>query len=86
MEMAHKYAQERGADSVAVIGGAGVFADSLPMADRLEITRVHAKPAGDTFCPAIDGKLWRETARMRQEAAPDDDANVSFITDERMRP
>jgi dihydrofolate reductase len=49
----------------------------------LEITLVHASPAGDTFFPPIDSKMWRETARMRQEAAPDDDADVSFITYER---
>ena len=85
-EMARKDAQQRGADSIAIIGGADVFADSLTSADRLEITLVHASPAGDTFFPAIDGAIWRETTRMRQEAAPGDDADVSFITYERMSP
>jgi dihydrofolate reductase len=84
--MARKDARQRGADSLAVIGGAGVFSDCLAIADRLEITLVHASPPGDTFFPPIDGQMWRETARVRQEAAPGDDADVSFITYERVRP
>jgi dihydrofolate reductase len=85
MDMAREDARQRGADSIAVIGGAGIFNDGLAIADRLEITLVHAAPAGDTFFPSIDGKIWRETARMRQDAAPGDDADVSFITYERVR-
>jgi dihydrofolate reductase len=83
MAMAREDARQRGADSIAIIGGAGIFSDGLAIADRLEITLVHAAPAGDTFFPSIDGKMWRETARMRQDAAPGDDADVSFITYER---
>jgi dihydrofolate reductase len=83
LDMAREDAGRRGADSIAIIGGAGFFSDGLAIADRLEITLVHASPAGDTFFPPIDGKMWRETARVRQEAAPDDDADVSFITYER---
>jgi dihydrofolate reductase len=85
MAMAREDARQRGADSIAIIGGAGIFSDGLAIADRLEITLVHAAPAGDTFFPSIDGKMWRETARMRQDAAPGDDADVSFITYERAR-
>jgi dihydrofolate reductase len=54
------------------------------LADRLEITLVHATPQGDTYFPPIDTKIWQETARLRQEAAPGDDADISFITYERV--
>ena len=86
MDMARQDARQRGADSIAIIGGAGIFSDCLAIADRLEITLVHAAPAGDTFFPSIDKQLWRETARMRQDAAPGDDADMSFITYLRARP
>lgn len=79
-------ARQRSVGEIAVIGGAGIFADSMALADRLEITLVHASPPGDTFFPPIDAQIWRETARVRQEAAPGDDADVSFITYERVRP
>jgi dihydrofolate reductase len=85
MDMAREDARQRGADSIAIIGGAGIFSECLALADRLEITLVHAAPAGDTFFPPIDNKMWREIARVRQDAAPGDDADVSFITYERVR-
>ena len=83
IDMAREDARQRGADSIAIIGGAGIFGDCLAIADRLEITLVHASPPGDTFFPPIDAKMWRETARVRLEAAPGDDADVSFISYER---
>jgi dihydrofolate reductase len=85
IDMARQDARQRAADTIAIIGGAGVFSDSLAIADRLEITLVHASPAGDTFFPPIDSGMWRETARVRQDAAPGDDADVTFITYQRLR-
>jgi dihydrofolate reductase len=79
-------ALKRSADAIAVVGGSAIFRDTLPTADRLEITIVHAAPAGDTFFPAIDPGIWRETARMRHPAAPQDDADFSIVTYERRAP
>lgn len=50
-----------GADEIAVIGGGEIYAQALPLADRLCITHVLASPAGDTRFPAIDPAIWRET-------------------------
>jgi dihydrofolate reductase len=77
-------ALRRSADGIAIIGGAALFEETLRIADRLEITIVHAAPKGDTFFPAIDPKLWRETARVRHPAAPQDDADYSLITYQRL--
>jgi dihydrofolate reductase len=79
-------ALRRSADAIAVVGGSGIFRDTMAAADRLEITVVHAAPAGDTFFPAIDPATWRETARMRHPAAPQDDADFSIVTYERLIP
>ncbi|MBY9063890.1 dihydrofolate reductase [Sphingomonas yunnanensis] len=46
---------------VAVIGGAEIFALLLDRADRIELTEVHAAPAGDAIVPAFTG--WRELTR-----------------------
>jgi dihydrofolate reductase len=86
MQAARADAQQRSVGEIAVIGGAGIFCDSMALADQLEITLVHASPPGDTFFPPIGTKIWRETGRVRQEAAPADDADVSFITYERVSP
>lgn len=45
-----------------VIGGAGVYAAALPIADRLVVTRVEAEVAGDTRFPEVDWDLWREVS------------------------
>jgi dihydrofolate reductase len=52
----------RGDDEVFVIGGAELFRETLPIADRLYLTVVDAEPEGDTFMPEYDERAWRETS------------------------
>jgi dihydrofolate reductase len=47
-------------DEVFVVGGAAVYADALPLADRLVLTHVDAEPEGDTRFPELDPREWRE--------------------------
>jgi dihydrofolate reductase len=47
-------------DEVFVFGGARVYAEALPRADRLLITWVDDDPSGDTFFPAVDWSHWDE--------------------------
>lgn len=60
----------RGDDDCFVIGGAGLFSETLPLADRLYLTVVDAQPAGDTFMPEFDMSQWRETSS--QSFVPDE--------------
>lgn len=76
-------AMRRGADAIMVIGGAEIYAQAMPVAERLEITRIHMPAEGDTVFPDIDPAVWRETARSAQPAGPSDDAAVDFVTYER---
>jgi dihydrofolate reductase len=73
-------ALRRLATEIVVIGGAEIYAQWMPYADRLEITEVHARPAGDTYFPAIDTAIWEEVARVRNSVGPDDSADFSFVT------
>lgn len=50
-------------DVVCCIGGAEIFAATLPLADTLEVTEVDLEPEGDTWFPVIAPAEWRETAR-----------------------
>ena len=63
-------ALRRGAGEIAVIGGAEVYRQTLPVADRIVFTRVHLKPAGDTTFPSIDPQIWTETGRSEYAAGP----------------
>ena len=71
---------------IAVIGGADIYAQLIGQADRLEITEVHATPAGDTRFPPIDKTIWQEAARAEHPAGPDDSAAFSFVTYVRRTP
>ena len=73
-------ALRRGTAEIAVIGGAELYAQAMPVADRLEITRIHADISGDAIFPCIDPARWREVARTEQAAGPEDDANMTFVT------
>jgi dihydrofolate reductase len=73
-------AQRRGVNEIAVIGGTGIFAQLMPLADRLEITHVHAQPAGDTYFPPIDATQWRAVVRSDHPAGPQDEASFSYVT------
>ncbi len=76
-------ALRRGADAIVVAGGADVYAQALPLASRLVITRVHSRVEGDARFPAIDPDIWRETARSEQAPAAGDAAAFAFVTYER---
>lgn len=71
---------------IAVIGGAEVYANWMDIADRLEVTEVHARPAGDICFPAIDKTQWEEVARVRHPAGPDDSTDFSYVTYRRRKP
>ncbi len=57
-----------GDDEVFIIGGAGVFAEVLPRAGRVYLTRVHAEVEGDVTCPPLDDGCWELTGEERHEA------------------
>lgn len=46
-------------DEIFVIGGYDIFRLALPKAQRLYLTRVHAKVDGDVFFPQLDLSSWR---------------------------
>ena len=51
-----------GDDEVFVIGGAQIYAQALPLADRFYLTRVFRAYEGDTRFPAWDESEWRLAA------------------------
>ena len=80
LDAARGDARRRGVNEIMVIGGTEIFAQTMALADRLEITHVHSRPAGDAYFPPIDLTLWREAARSEHPAGVQDDVSVSFAT------
>ncbi len=81
---AHKLAAEdalrRNVTEIMVLGGANIFAQWMKIADRLEVTEVHAKPEGDTLLDPFDMTEWQEVARERHAKADGDSADYSYVT------
>jgi dihydrofolate reductase len=72
-------------DEVFVIGGAAVYAATLPLADRLYLSEVDAAPDGHVFFPEFDEADWSEIGREAYPAGPSDDHDFVFRGLERKR-
>ena len=64
-----------------VIGGAQIYEQALPLAERLLVTEIGKVFHCDAFFPAIDSNIWQETAREthHSEANGFDFAFVTYI-------
>ena len=72
-----------GATELVVIGGVEIYRASIPRADRLYITEVHASIEGDAFLPRIDWTHWREVSRERHCASDANPYDYSFVVYQR---
>ena len=70
---------------IIVFGGARVFEEFLPRADRIYLTEVETKVDGDTHFPDIDLAEWREVERTRHPADERHPYAFSFVTLDRVR-
>jgi len=66
-----------------VIGGADLFRATLPSAQRIYLTRVHARLEGDTWFPLAELRAFRETQREDHPADARHAWPYSFATLER---
>jgi dihydrofolate reductase len=72
-------------NEIFVIGGGEIYQQSMLIADKMYITRVHATLDGDTFFPAIDETHWQQTS-LQEFAADEKHAYAySFQTWERIQ-
>lgn len=60
-------ARAAGEREAFVIGGTALYAEALPIADTLYLTRVHAEFEGDAYFPKFDPDAWVEVSRERHE-------------------
>jgi dihydrofolate reductase len=72
-----------GDDQVFVAGGAAVFAECLPRADRIFLTRLHADFEGDVFFPPFEETEWDLVNREDHQAAEGEPCDYSFLTYQR---
>lgn len=69
----------KGDAEVFVIGGAALFADALPRADRVIVTEIDRDVEGDIHFPALDSNQWIETSREAHPASGIDAWPFAFV-------
>ena len=71
-------------NEIMICGGASVYKQFLPLADRLYLTYIHHNFEGDALFPEFDLNEWKETSRKDHQ--PDDKNKwpYSFVVLERI--
>jgi dihydrofolate reductase len=72
-------------DEVMIIGGANLYRQFLPRADRLYLTEVKAEVTGDTWFPDLDITGWTETERVSHQADEKNEYDYDFVILDRKR-
>lgn len=70
-------------EEVMVIGGAQLYREALPHAQRIHLTLVHAAVEGDTWFPELPPDVWRETACEEHPADARNPYPMTFLVLER---
>jgi dihydrofolate reductase len=66
-----------------ICGGASVYKQFLPLAQRLYLTYIHQNFQGDTYFPEVNLKEWKEVKRIDNKADEKNKYDYSFVVLER---
>jgi dihydrofolate reductase len=78
--LARRFAATRKVDQIMVVGGGQIYEQTLPLAQRIYLTRVDMDVEGDTVFPDLNPDRWREIAREEFKAGPNDNADYTIVT------
>lgn len=73
-----------GQEEAMIIGGAALYAETLPQCSTLYLTEVKAEVAGDVTFPALDSSAWREISRLANAADESHAHAYDFVVLERI--
>jgi dihydrofolate reductase len=71
------------ADEVFFIGGADLYAQAIPLVDRLYLTEVDIEAEGDAWFPDYDRSAFREVSRQPHTGGKGDALRFDFVVYER---
>jgi dihydrofolate reductase len=74
LDHAQEIARADRANEVMIGGGAEIYRQALPVADRMYITQVELDPPGDTYFPPIDFEQWKPGGEINVAPHPNDSA------------
>lgn len=79
IRLAMERERETEAGEIIIAGGESVYAEALPLADRLYLTEIHAEIDGDTFFPPFNRDDFVEVSRDRIDNDEQGGPAFSFV-------
>ena len=76
LQRAEQWAQAQGVTELMLIGGGELYAQALPFAQQLYLTRVHTSPDGDAFFPEFSAHTWQRISATAHDATPETPAHT----------
>ena len=72
-------------EEVFIIGGGNIYAQTMDVVDRLEVTLVKADLEADTYFPKIDPKVWKKIDEVCHEKDEKNQYDFCFQTYEKIK-
>ena len=79
LSLAEDIALIDGVQELMVIGGAEIYRQALPRAERLYLTKVYKSFEGDAFFPEFDESQWQETFREDHQTEDEQHLTYSYL-------
>ena len=79
IELGTNVALKSGADELMIIGGAQIYAQALPLCERLYVTEVELEPEGDAFFEPVNTLEFKEEKRVDNLADADNECAFTFV-------
>ena len=70
-------------NDIWIIGGGEIYKQSMDIADKIELTRVHSSPEADTFFPEI-GDEWFLTTKVSNSKDDKHEFDFTYLTYKRL--
>jgi dihydrofolate reductase len=80
IEEALKAAETANCKEIFITGGGEIYRQSMDLADKIYMTRIHVQLEGDTFFPEIDEKKWKLEHVTEIKADEKNKYDMSFET------
>ena len=84
LQQALKLAEPHAAEEIMIMGGASIYEQALPIADRLYLTFIQLNVPGDAHFPDLRQYRWRELDSESHTPDAENPYNYSFVTYERL--
>ena len=85
IESAKELCSKENLNEIVIIGGGYLFRDTLPITNKLIITRVDCDIDGDVFYPDIDLSNWKKLESIKFLKDADNDYDFEVITYEKIK-